>query len=635
GSEMNGGAELVARDGRLYFGGVAGVTWFDPRTLPRNERVPEVRISRVSVGGRDLNAGLAPPPAQLQLDYAHGGVAVEFAVLDYHQPEKNRFRYRLLGDGRGEWIESERNRVDLVSLQPGSYSLEVQGGNSDGVWSVQPARLSLLVHAPWWRSGWAYALYALAALVGIGGYLLLQRRALRRERAFNLELSRAQSLADANYQLAQRYSQFDELTQLPNRSSLLDALARYQRVSQGKGQMLALLLFNLDRFQRVNDSIGHALGDRVLRGTAERLQAAIRGDDLLARTGSDELALIALGGIEDDWLDGLLARMSAAISEPHAVQDPPLSMTASIGVAVADSAALTPGDLYARADIAMHHAKDDGGNCARRYRDGMREKQRERLGLEGRMRRALDAGEFVPYYQPLVNLRGNRLAGYEALVRWLPPDASPVYPDQFIPVAEETGLIVELGAFMLEAVCKQLAEWQRFDIQVAVNVSMHQLRAGGLVDAVAAALKTHGVPPACLKIEVTETAMMENVGETIGQLHALRELGISLSIDDFGTGFSSLSHLQMLPASELKIDRSFVQGLGVGEHNRKIVRSMVRLAHELKLRVVAEGIEDELALAYLREIGCDIGQGYLFDRPLPAAQASAWLQREATAVGDA
>jgi EAL domain-containing protein (putative c-di-GMP-specific phosphodiesterase class I) len=266
----------------------------------------------------------------------------------------------------------------------------------------------------------------------------------------------------------------------------------------------------------------------------------------------------------------------------------------------------------------MHAAKREGGNRQHRYVPGMIESARERLSIEGRIRNALDAGEFVPYFQPLIDLHNNRIAGFEALIRWQPPGQRMIFPDQFIPIAEESGLIVDIGDFMIREVCRQLAVWKRHDIHVAVNVSMRQLRSGTLISTLREALARHGVPAHCLKLEITESTMMENVEDTAEQLREIKKLGVAISIDDFGTGFSSMGHLKMLPVDEMKIDRSFVSDVATSPHSQKIVNSIVRLAHELQLVVVAEGVEDEKIVAYLRSIDCDFAQGYFFGKPKPA-----------------
>ena len=620
-NEMNGGAELVGSDGTLYFGGLTGVAAFKPDDIVRNRHVPTVGITRVEIGGKPSSTGV-PTDQPLRLGHHSGELLLEFAAMDFHEPEKNRFRYRLEG-ASPDWIETSRHSVSLAGLAPGDYRFEVQGSNGDGIWSARPATLVIAVAPAPWRSPAAYASYALLLL----GMLVLYHRALRnklrREREFNERLASAHSLAEANHQMALRNAQYDHLTQLPNRSTLTDAIQRYQRLARDQHAAVVLLLINIDRFQRLNDTLGHRLGDHLLKATGERLQAVTRNEDIVARVGGDEFALLTLrpaGADGQAWLHAFGERIAAAIAEPHCQSEPPLRLTASIGVAeCAAGSELPAAELMSFANIAMHASKREGGNALRRYEPGMLESARERLDIEGRMRSALAAGEFAAHYQPLIALRSGELAGFEALVRWFPPDAKPIYPDQFIPVAEESGFIVELGDWMIGEVCRQIARWNRPGIRVAVNVSMRQLRSGRLVDTIREALAATGVAATALKLEITESAMMQDVEHVSAQLREISALGVAIAIDDFGTGFSSLSHLRMLPVDEMKIDRSFVTDLASSERNRTIVSSIVRLAHELDIAVVAEGVEDASSLAYLHSVGCDLAQGYLFDRPQAAS----------------
>ena len=620
-NEMNGGAELRSRDGRLWFGGVGGVAMFRPDAVDGDRRLPPVRLTGAAIDGHPVSAGLVLPDQGISLPHDAGELRLSFAAMDFHQPESHQFRYRLSG---GEWTDAAGHGVSLAGLSPGRYHFEVQAGTGDGAWSSTPAQVAITVAPPPWRSVPAYLAYAAMLLALLFAYHVAQRRTLARERAFNERLAHAHSLAEANHQMALRYAQYDHLTQLPNRNSLTTALARYLRFARVQRTPLALLLVNLDRFQRINDTLGHRLGDRLLRDAAGRLQAAMGSDDFVARVGGDEFALLAVapaGANEHAWLSGLGARLAESLASPYDLGQEPLRLTASIGVATpGEEGALTPGELLARADMAMHAVKRDGGNGIRRYAAGMLESARERLGMEERLRRALAAGEFAAHYQPLIVLSDGRLAGFEALIRWNPPGAKPIFPDQFIPVAEESGLIVELGDWMIGEVCRQIRDWNRPGIRVAVNVSMRQLQAGRLPDTIRTHLAATGVAPSSLKLEITESAMMQNVEDTAGQLREIRALGVAISIDDFGTGFSSLSHLRMLPVDEMKVDRSFIGDLGATEQNRTIVASIVRLAHELGLSVVAEGVEDQGTVAYLQSIGCDLAQGYLFDRPQPAAK---------------
>ena len=626
GDEMNGGAELVASDGTLYFGGVSGVNWFRPHEFPRNTIAPQVRISSIDVTGKRLSDGFVAQRERFELKHNQNDISLTFAAMDFHQPAKNRFRYRLGGQADA-WVETDRNSVTLAKLPVGEFRFEVLGSNNDGVWSTAPARLDIVVHPPLWRTPIAYALYALVLAGVLLSYHRAQRAKLARAREFSERLASAHSLAEANHQLALRNAQYDSLTQLPNRASLMDALGRSMRFARSQRREIALFLVNLDRFQRINDTIGHNLGDHVLKVTAERLLAAVDAGDVLARVGSDEFALIAVRPedmSEKTWLDAITKRLAEAIAIPHIQHDPPLSMTAGIGVALYNGNDDSASDLFAFANIALHAAKRAGGNQVQRYVPGMIESARERLSIEGRMLRGLASHEFLPYYQPMIDLRRGRLTGFEALIRWRPPGQSMIFPEQFIPVAEESGLIVALGDMMIREVCGQMALWQRWDLEIAVNVSMRQLRSGTLVGTIRDALAKSGVPAKCLKLEMTESVMMENVEDTAEQLREVKKLGVRLSIDDFGTGFSSLTHLKMLPVDEMKIDRSFIMDVATNKHSQKIVNSIVRLAHELQLLVVAEGVNNTSAVAYLRSIDCDVVQGYLFGRPRPPDQ---WMER--------
>jgi diguanylate cyclase (GGDEF)-like protein len=631
-NEMNGGAELLTADGRLWFGGVGGVAHFLPQAIRPQAFQAPVRLTGAELAGHPFSAGLVLPDTGIAMAHDAGSLRLSFAAMDFHQPENHRFRYRLNGTA---WIPAAGPSVSLAGLAPGRYRFEVQADDGSGRWGGAPAGVDIAVAPPPWQSPLAYLAYALLAALLLLGYHRAQRAKLARERAFNERLARAHSLAEANHQMALRYAQYDHLTQLPNRNSLTAALGRYLRFARAQGTPLALLLVNIDRFQRINDTLGHRLGDRLLRDTAARLQAVMGSDDFVARVGGDEFALVAVAAAGSNvhcWLSGLAERLAGALAEPHGDARQPLRLSASIGVAtLADGAALTPGEMLSQADIAMHAVKRDGGNGIRRYAAGMLESARERVEIEERLRRAIAAGEFCAHYQPLVGLKDGRVAGFEALIRWNPPGEKPVFPDQFIPVAEESGLIVELGDWMLGEVCRQLAAWDRPDIRVAVNVSMRQLASGQLPRSIRGHLEASGVAASQLKLEITESAMMQNVEDTASQLREIRALGVAISIDDFGTGFSSLSHLRTLPVDEMKIDRGFVGDLGSSDRNRTIVASIVRLAHELGLAVVAEGVEDQGTLAYLQSLGCDLAQGYLFDRPLPAAQLR-WHDRDQAAA---
>lgn len=618
-NELNGGAELRARNGRLYFGGVAGVTIVDERDLVVNQAVPEVLITEITVAGKpqqSVDDVIIVPPGS-------GDIAIEFAATDYHQPENNAFQYRLRGASDEWWPIAER-RIAFNRLAPGEYTFEVRGSNNDGVWSNEAAQVRFRVLPPFWRSTMAYVVYAVLAFLALAFYHLAQRRRLARQEAFNLELRKANSLAEANHQMALRYAQFDQLTQLPNRTALLDTLGRHMRAAAASGRHLGVLLINIDRFQRINDSFGHAVGDRVLKSIAERLELLIATGDALARVGADEFVWVAeidAATSPEEWAAGRAAVINQTIGVPFDFQDPPIVMTASVGCGVYTGGVESASEVLGYADIALHKAKELPERRVLTYDPAMSRTARQHLALEGRIKHALEANEFSAHYQPLVRVGDGRLQACEALIRWFPPGAEPIFPDQFIPVAEQSGLIVDIGNWMIRDVCRQLATWgdsEPAGVQIAINVSMRQLRSGTLVPTLREAMAEYGVAPSALKIEMTESAMMENVDDAAEQLQGVRALGIEIAVDDFGTGFSSLSHLKLLPVSELKIDRSFVMDLTTSADSRTIVKSIVRLAHEMKMRVVAEGVEDKASLDLLARMGCDLAQGYYFARPLSA-----------------
>jgi diguanylate cyclase (GGDEF)-like protein len=420
----------------------------------------------------------------------------------------------------------------------------------------------------------------------------------------------------------------DPLTGLVNRTQILDGLA--ERLSRpGGGDRTGVLFVDLDRFKLVNDSLGHDVGDQVLVTTAMRLRACVRPGDLVGRLAGDEFVVVCDGMHDEEDAIRLSDRICRELAAPLRVRDRDLVVTASVGVARATDG-ITADQLLRDADVAMYRAKQRGRARTEVFGKGMRAQLLERVELEHSLRLGIIRKEFRLQYQPTMCLEAGVPILVEALVRWEHPTRGLVAPDQFIPVAEDTRLIVPIGGWVLRQACADLARWRRehpelANMQVSVNLSACQFADDDLVATVASALEESGLDPGALWLEITETVVMDGVESTIETLGKLKALGVHLSIDDFGTGYSSLSYLKRFPIDTLKIDRSFVDGFGTDSEDEAIVTAVVRLAQALGLETVAEGIENTLQLVGLSELGCNAGQGYYFARPLSEDAIVPWL----------
>jgi diguanylate cyclase (GGDEF)-like protein/PAS domain S-box-containing protein len=413
----------------------------------------------------------------------------------------------------------------------------------------------------------------------------------------------------------------DALTSLWNRHGLQHCLEQSIAAACAHGSKLALVFLDLDHFKWVNDSLGHHGGDRVLVEVGRRLRGCVRGSDIVARLGGDEFVVVLADIAASADVVQATRHLQVALSAPYEVDGRLLHLTPSMGVSLFPDDGNDASALLREADTAMYHAKSSGRNNTQFYAREMTARATARLDLERDLRHALDHGGFELHFQPLVDCRTRQRLGFEALLRWQHPRRGLVMPDSFIGVAEDCGLILPIGAWILDAACAQMRAWRevgRMPRQVAINLSVHQLRQDDLVDQLAAALVRHGIEPARIVLEITETAAMERPEHAIAQLRALRDLGVELAIDDFGTGYSSLARLQSLPLQSLKLDRGFVRCL---EHNRgdaAICAATVALAHKLGLAVIAEGVETPGQEAFLVEQGCDVLQGYRYGLPQPA-----------------
>jgi len=426
----------------------------------------------------------------------------------------------------------------------------------------------------------------------------------------------------------------DALTDLPNRVLLLEQLNHeIKRVK--RGECLAVLCLDLDQFKSVNDALGHHIGDELLKLVGERLRRCTRELDIVARMGGDEFAIIMTQMEQAADAATLSKRIRDSVIKPYQVEGHQIVTDISIGISVAPMDAVESDELLRNADMALYDAKADGRGTFRFFEPEMNTRMKVRRELEMDLRKALASEQFELYYQPLVVLETNEVNGFEALLRWNHPTRGLVSPADFIPIAEETGLIVPLGEWVLKAACEEAVNWPEH-IKVAVNLSPAQLNSRNLVSMVKAALQESGMPPRKLQLEITETVLLQNTFTTLATLHELRKMGVQIALDDFGTGYSSLSYLRSFPFDKIKIDRSFIQDLSNGAEPLAIVNAVAGLAKCLNMTSTAEGVETQQQMEVLQAIGCTEMQGYLFSHARPAHEIRQFFaQNPARKIGAA
>jgi diguanylate cyclase (GGDEF)-like protein/PAS domain S-box-containing protein len=418
-------------------------------------------------------------------------------------------------------------------------------------------------------------------------------------------------------------SYYDPLTHLPNRKLFNEYVTEALTGSPTENQ-IAVLLLDLDRFKNINDTLNHDIGDLLLQEVAKRLTSCLDVEDIVSRVGGDEFTILLRNISEKHKVRNVVQRILDSFTLPFMLEGYELFITPSIGISLYPAGGRDVETLIKNADTAMYHAKAQGRNIYQVYTAIMNEKFYEKLSLENSLRKALDREEFIIHYQPKVDIRSGKITGMEALVRWQnEKQGRLVSPAEFIPLAEDTGLIVPIGKWILYKACLQNKAWQDLGfppMTVAVNLSARQFQQQNLIDTVARVLKETGMDPKYLELEITESIAMHNVDSTIAKLQGLKKLGVQISIDDFGTGYSSLSYLQRFPIDTLKIDQSFIREIKHDSNDAAIVLAVIAMAHSLKLKVIAEGVETADQMNYLKSSGCDLMQGYLFSRPIPVEE---------------
>jgi diguanylate cyclase (GGDEF)-like protein len=500
----------------------------------------------------------------------------------------------------------------------------------------------------WWRNAMAEALAELAAELGVAPEALpeamnllqlsLEFNLVRMCECFEAERRRTDEELTRREEELAFLATHDSLTGLPNRTLILDRTEQMLARSRRNQTPAAALFLDLDNFKDINDTLGHSAGDELLQAVAARLGGAVRETDALGRLGGDEFVVISEELSLAAGPELVAERLLDALEHPFQIgegEKTQVVVTASIGIAMTDESSAE--ELLRNADIAMYRAKWEGRNRYAVFATDMQERVRNRVELEMDLREALAADQFFLVYQPTIDLTQMRPTGMEALIRWTHPERGLLQPESFIPLLEETGLIAEVGRWVLEQACQQAAAWHAagHPISMAVNVSGRQLDSDQISGDVEAALAGSGLDPAALTIEVTETSLMRNVEETARRLTAIKGLGVRIAIDDFGTGYSSLAHLQRFPVDALKIDRSFIAALKSNREGKTLIHSLVQLGKALSIETFAEGIEGPEELSLLRTEECDSGQGFLFARPLEAVDTEDFLRDWADGTGPA
>jgi diguanylate cyclase (GGDEF)-like protein len=607
--DLNGFAEEP--DGTVWIGTSGGLSQFKPRAHASPETPIEVVFTKLVMGGRDVSRQSNP-----SLSGHANSLIARYSALNISNDNRILFRYQLKGANSG-WTETTQRELQFAELAPGAYQLEVEAQGEDGAWSERKAEFGFEILTPWYASWWFFGLSGLAPLLVAGAVVRLRvRSGRRRER----ELQQLKAAHDEITNLAF----YDPLTGLPNRRLLLDRLRQTLAASVRSKRKRALLFVDLDDFKTLNDTLGHHIGDLLLQEVARRIVASIRETDTVARLGGDEFVVLLqdLSELPEDAAaeaKTVAEKILATIHEPYMLDGRECRSSSSIGITVFGSPQDNTNEVLQQADIAMYQAKAAGRNTLHFFAPALQAAVNARAAMEEDLRQAIKTRDFRLYYQAQVD--DGRLTGAEALLRWKHPRRGYLPPDEFIPLAEQTGLILTLGDWVLETACQQIAMWAErkstAHLTVAVNISARQLLNPDFVQKVLAIVQRTGADPRKLKLELTESMFVDDLEDVVAKMTILKSHGLRFALDDFGMGYSSLAYLRRLPLDQLKIDQEFVREIQVDPSSAAIAQSIISLSKAMGLSVIAEGVETEGQRDFLASLGCHSFQGFLVSGPVP------------------
>ena len=684
GSKMSSHGEFIEVEGLLYVPSNAGVTVLDPNDLPNNNYRPKTVITKVELINTteySLDLGDTKLPlmknSKVEIPVYANSLKFEFTALSYIFPEHNKFKYRLVG-WQSDFVETSANErfARFTNLPSGSYTFEVYGSNSSRVWDEEGARFSFTILPAWWTTWWAILLFIITFIVfsflaykwrfavTISREKDLQRKVREKTtqlQSYARELKHTgDSLVSLNSELENRVEKrtvelqkevndrknaesklfhlafHDSLTSLPNRESIIQSIERLlARCKSDLNFTFGIMFLDGDRFKQINDTLGHILGDELLKASSKRLSSILTDNQYAGRLGGDEFTVIAESHQEPE-LEILAQRIVDEFKKPFVLDNNLVYFNVSIGIVKCDHRYCIVPDVLRSADIAMYKAKELGRGTYQLFDEEMQKATLEMAALEAGLHIAIEQKQFHLVYQPLIDLDSGLIAGFEALIRWEHPEKGLISPLTFIPIAEETGLIWQIGTWVLEEACLQAKHWQDMNLSrcpaISVNLSTNQLRNVQFLEVLDDIIQRTGLNSKNLKLELTESVLIENNHALSLLYEALREREIDLAIDDFGTGYSSLAYLNEIPVQFLKIDRCFVEAIDQnkdGEINQdalEIVKATISLGKSLRKRIVAEGIETRTQLLSLIKHGCDFAQGYYLSKPVTHKLATELLK---------